>query len=249
LKRIIVVLEALDYNYIAEVNPPNIMSIGDVHPAVSFGLGSRPSTGALLGGMLPICQIPMCYHRDIQGKWSNPYFFTTMRKLTEKQFYLCPNGWCIELLLPWIDDPKERAMNFRWNESHPQLPAREITDYFLREKDKYNSYFAYLHFFETHWPFYSPIGHGTGDPTQPHFEYRKASLLFLDEQVGRVLRACEDAEIVLCSDHNLPPHVVSAATDVPAPKTMLSFIATNFKDCRHISKEIDTIKLAKEEWL
>lgn len=231
------------------------MSLEDVHPAVSFALGSRPATGALLGGMLPICQIPMCYHRDIQGAWSNPFHLTTMRVKTEKQFYLVSNGWSLELTLPWIDNKEEIANNFRWTKSPQNLPAREMTDYFLKEKDRYNSYFAYIHFMETHWPFNSPMGHGTGDTSQPHFEYRKAALLFLDEQVSRILKACKDAQVVLCSDHNLPPHIVSAATDVPAPKTMLSFIATNFKEAKIWDKPepkgfgIDVVKLAKEYWL
>jgi len=32
----------------------------------------------------------------------------------------------------------------------------------------------------------------------------------------------------------LPPHVVSAASDVPAPQTMLSFITSNFKKSKNI---------------
>ena len=234
MKRIIVVLEALAHDYIMEVEPSNLMRL-DVHPAVSFGLGSRPATAALMGGMLPVCQIPECYHRDIREKWSNQFFFTTIRKITERQFYLCPNGWSLEVLLPWMNR-EDAKLNFKWLYSHQSLPSREIVDYFLEGKQGYRSYFAYLHFFESHWPFYSPKGHD-----------RREALLFLDQQVGRVLDACKEAEIIVCSDHNLPPRVVSAAADVPSPKTMLSFIASNFKDSEEW--DVDSDSLAKEVWL
>lgn len=241
MKRIICVLEALNCSYLLEVNPPNIMSLEDVHPAVSFGLGSRPATGALLGGMLPVCQIPMCYHRDIQRKWSQPFTLTVMRKLTEKQFYLCSNGWSLELMLPWMDY-EQRKLNLKWVKFRTdEYPAPEMIDYFLEKAKGLGSYFAYIHLFETHYPFHAP-----GFPRDG--EHRKEALLFVDEQVGRVLRGCKDAEIVLCSDHNLPPHTVSAASDVPAPKTMLSFIATNFKETTKPYKG-DHHKFAEKIWL
>jgi len=235
VKRILICIECLDYNYIQEVEPPNILSL-DPHPAVSFGVGSRPSAAALMGGMLPICQIPECYHRKIKDRWSNPFFLTTVRKLTEKQFYLVANGWIIEILLPWMDE-EQRKLNFYWHDRHEELPASSIVDYFLANHLFYDSYFAYLHFFESHWPFYSPKGHD-----------RKEAVLFLDEQVARVLKACRDeAEIIVTSDHNIPPQRVSAAYDVPTPKTMLSFIASNFKEAEDWG--VDVHKLAKEEWL
>jgi len=237
IKRIIMVLEALAYEYIVEVSPPNIMKL-DPHPAVGWGLGSRPASGAIVGGMLPVCLYPQCYHREIKDKWASPFFLTTLQKVVDRIFLLCPNGWALELLLPWMSK-EERKLNLYWLDHHELLPARMITDYFLKEKDKYNSYFALLWFFETHYPFYSPKGHD-----------RKEALLFLDEQVGRVCDSCKDAEIIVCSDHNLPPKIVSAATDVPAPKTMLSFIASNFettKDWKELG--VDPHKIAKERWL
>jgi hypothetical protein len=236
MKRIIVVLEALDYSYLMEVNPPNIMQL-EVHPAVSYGLGSRPASGGLLGGMLPICQIPMCYHRTIEVNWCNPFFLTIMREKTEKQFFLCSNGWSIELMLPWMDQ-EQRALNLKWVEFRTEeMPAHSMVDYLLREKNKYNSYFAYVHLFETHYPFHSPKKKND----------RREALLYVDGEVGRILRECSDAEIVLCSDHNLPPQIVSAAFDVPSPKTMLSFIATNFKETQK-TYEGDHLEFAKQKW-
>lgn len=267
MKRIIIVLEALDYNYLLEVNPPNVMSLEDVHPAVSFALGSRPATGALLGGMLPICQIPMCYHRDVQGAWSNSFLLTTMKKITEKQFFLCSNGWSLELMLPWIESKEERAMNFKWV-FEDKAPAREMVDYFLREKEKYKSYFAYIHLMETHYPFNSPYRLKLEEEDERRKKeekkpiinmedkeqvrrFREEALLYVDGMVGEILEACKDAQIVLCSDHNLPPNIVSAASDVPAPKTMLSFIATTFKEAEWWDRVlgIDVHKLAREYWL
>jgi len=240
MKRILICIECLDYNYIQEIEPPNILSLNP-HPAVAFGVGSRPSAAALMGGMLPVCQIPACYHRTIKDKWSNPFFLTTVKKLTEKQFYLVANGWIIEILLPWMDG-EQRKMNLYWHDRHRHLPAREMTDYFIKNASQQDSFFAYLHFFESHWPFYSPKGHGEG--------HRKDAILFLDEQVGRVLDNFGDCEIILTTDHNIPPHKVSAAYDVPSPKTMLAFIATNFKETKSWTElGVDVMKLARDEWL
>ena len=239
MKRIVIAIECLDYNYIKSIELPNIEKL-DPHPAVSFGVGSRPAAAALMGGMFPVCQIPDCHHRTTKDKWSNPWFLTTMREKTEKQFYLCANGWIIEILLPWMD-AEQRKLNFYWHDRHEQLPAKEMTDYFIKNVQETKSFFAYLHFFESHWPFYSPQGHGEG--------HREDALKFLDGQVGRILNNFSDAEIVVTSDHNIPPHKVSAAYDVPSPSTMLSFIATNFKETKSWAEMgIDAYKLAKKVW-
>ena len=221
--KIHIVLEALDYNYIQEVQPPNLLRL-DVHPAVTWGLGSRPSTGAYLGGMLPVCQLPECKHRQIGINWCNPFFLTMMREFTDRQFFLCSNGWSLELMLPWMDR-EQVQLNLDWIEMKRDTEvAKEMTDFFLEERKGIRSYYAYLHYFETHHPFCAP-----GFPRDG--TARREALLYVDEQVGRVLDACiEEANIVICSDHNLPPQIVSAAFDVPSPKTMLSFIATNFED-------------------
>jgi len=130
-------------------------------------------------------------------------------------------------------------LSFWAHDNHEKLPFEQFVNYFLEEKQYYESYFALLWGFESHHPFYSPKGHD-----------RKEALLFLDEQIGRVLDECRGAEIVICSDHNLPPRIVSAASDVPAPKTMLSFIATNFKETKSYAElGVDPHKLAKERWL
>lgn len=235
MKRILIVLEASAYDFIAEINPPNINKLNP-HPAVSFGLGSRPATAALLGGLLPVCQIPNCYHRDIAKTWANPFFLSSVKEQTKRQFYLCPNGWSLEILLPWMV-PEEVKLNFYWHDNHELLPAKLQTDYFLENVDKYESYFAYIHFFECHHPFYSP--EGTGD--------RKASFLWCDEQVGRIVDHCKDAEIVVCSDHNIPPGRVSAATDVPSPVTMLSFFASNIT--KPIPWKVNPHEIAKRMWI
>lgn len=237
MKRILIVIEATSYEYLVEVNPPNLMRL-DPHPAVAWGLGSRPSCGALMGGMLPVCLYPQCYHREIKDRWASPFFLSVVRSLTERQFMLCGNGWALELLLPWMT-PEDRRFSFWMHDRHDELPEEKMVDNFLSEKGKYDSYFALLWMFSTHWPFYSPKGHD-----------RKEATLFLDRLIGRVIEACEDAEIVVCSDHNLPPGVVSAATDVPAPKTMLSFIASNFESTKTWEEMgADAHKIAKEQWL
>ena len=215
MKRILICLEAMDYNFIIENKFKTLMSL-DPHPAVAFGLGSRPSAAALLGGMLPVCQIPHCDHRKLRDIWNSPFFMTLLREVTSAQYFLCPNGWILELLLPWM--PQEhRNLNFKWHDDHESCPSTELVEYFLKDSKELDNYFAYLHLFESHWPFYSP--EGTGD--------RVRSTYFLDSLVKRVIEERPEAEIVVVSDHNLPPRITSAAEDVPAATTMLSFFACN----------------------
>jgi hypothetical protein len=218
-----IVLEAMDYNYLMDVQPPNIMKYLDPHPAVTWGLGSRPSTGAYTGGMLPVCQIPNCYHRQIGINWCNPFFMHLMKEYMKRRFLLCSNGWSLELLIPWMESLGQIQANLKWIEMRKETEvAKEMVDYFLADRE--DPFYAYFHFFETHYPFHAP-----GYPRDG--TARKEALLYVDEQIGRILEDCiDDVDIVMCSDHNLPPQIVSAAFDVPAPRTMLSFIATNFKE-------------------
>jgi len=230
--KVLIVLEAMDFEFVNAVNPPNIMALNP-HPAVSFGLGSRASGASLLGGMLPVCEIVDCYHRDIKEKWSNPFFLSTIEKVYEQTFLLCPNGWALEMMLPFMDK-RQRELNFYAHDHHEELPFKSLIDYFLENRG--DSYFALLWGFESHYPFYSPKGHD-----------RKEALLFLDEQVKRVMENCSEDHVVLCSDHNLPPLVVSAARDTPAPETMKTFIASNFEKAE--SWNVDVHKIARERWL
>jgi len=238
---VIVVVESTDYNRIMAVNPPNILSL-DVHPAIAWGLGSRASCGAIIGGILNVCQLPSCYHREIKSKWNNPFFMSAVKEVTEWQFLACPNGWSLELLLPFIQDEEQRRLNFKWHDSHASCPFREQVDVFLRERKKYDSYFALLWAFEPHAPYYYPGG--TGDPDK--------SLLFVDEQIGRVLDECgSEAEIVIESDHGIPESPEKGAVfSLPMAKTMLSFIATNFRETKSFSElGINPYMVARKRWL
>ncbi len=241
MRRLIVALECLDHHAVQHYELENILQL-DPHPAVSFGVGSRPAAAALMGGMLPVCQIPECCHRVIKDAWSNPWFLTTMKKMTDQQYYLVANGWIIEILLPWMT-PEQRRLNFYWHDRHEKLPANDMTDYFIDQAEACDTFFGYLHFFESHWPFYSP--QGTGE------KHRGDALKFLDEKVGILLDVFhKDTEIILTTDHNIPPQKVSAAYDVPSPSTMLAYIATNFKTTKTwVELGIDPMALAKEEWL
>ena len=218
MRLIFIVIEACDYQIVMNANMPNLQSL-DPHPATAFGIASRPSTAAIVGGVIPVCNIAGCHHREIKQKLNSPFFLSAMSQITEKQLYLCPNGWSLEILLPWMSR-EQRELNFKWHDSHQQLPAKEETDYFLKERKKYDSYFAYIHYFESHAPFYSPKG--IGDP--------EASLAFIDEQIGRILNECSgDSFILAMSDHGRPPKPEEGAVfSLPSPKTMLSFIASNF---------------------
>ena len=178
---------------------------------------------------MPVCQYVGCYHRQIGINWCNPFFMHMMKTFTERTFLLCSNGWSLELLMPWME-VEQIKLNLKWIEMRKETEvAKEMIDYFLKEKklldwNKGNKYYAYFHFFETHYPFHAP-----GYPRDG--TARREALLYVDEQVGRILDVCmDDVDMVMCSDHNLPPQIVSAAFDVPAPRTMLSFIATNFTE-------------------
>ena len=50
MKRILICVEAMDYNYIVQNNIESLLQL-EPHPAVAFGLGSRPSAAALMGGI------------------------------------------------------------------------------------------------------------------------------------------------------------------------------------------------------
>lgn len=241
MRRIIIAVECLDYNYIQTIQPENILKL-DPHPAVAFGVGSRPSAAALMGGMLPVCQIPQCHHRIVKDKWSNPYFLTCMKEVTEKQFYLVANGWIIEILLPWMT-PEQRKLNLYWHDRHEELPGKDITEYFLKNSEGLESFFAYLHYFESHWPFYSPQGHGDG--------HREDAVKFVDSQIGKILdQYSKDTEIILTADHNIPPRRVSAAYDVPSPSTMLAYIATNFKETKSWKElNVDPMEIVRKRWM
>ena len=251
-KRIMIVLEAMAHEFIMNSQPPNIMKYfgaENIHPAVTWGLGSRPSAGAYSGGMLPVCSIPQCYHRQIGINWCNPFFLTLMKAQTQKQFYLTSNGWTLELFLPWMT-PEQRELCFKWIEMRKNTaPAKEMIDYFLKEQQGLDSYFVYFHLFETHYPFHGPdIPPHKGESIEERMKYRKDALMYVDEQIGRIFDECgSDAKIVLCSDHNLPPLIVSAANDVPSPKTFLSFIATNFTEVEK-TYEGDHLEWARKVW-
>ncbi len=243
MKRVLVVMEALAHDYLQEQQPPNIVKhFDDIHPAVTWGLGSRPSAGAYMGGMLPICQIPQCHHRDIQRNWAEPWFMTRMQELGEL-FLMSSNGWTTELLMPWMTQ-EQRRMNLDWIEMRSdQLPAKDMVTYFLDASAEVENFFAYIHMFETHYPFHAPDLPRNG-------QHRDEALRYVDEQVGRLMEGVdEDVEVVLCSDHNLPPQIVSAANDVPAPKTMLSFIATNFETCESTLGGRNRIQYARDMYL
>jgi hypothetical protein len=240
MKRILICLEAMAHSYIIENNIESLMKLNP-HPAVAFGLGSRPSAAALMGGMLPVCQIPRCHHRKLREVWNSPWFLSTMQQTTDKQYYLVGNGWIIEIFLPWMTQEQINKC-FEWHDTHDKCPSTDIVDYFLKDSKDLDSYFAYLHFFESHFPFYSPKGTGN----------RKRSVEFVGEQVQRVIKARPEAEIVIVSDHNIPPMIESAAYDVPAATTMLSFIACNEQATKgKVWKElgIEPFEIAKKLWM
>lgn len=244
MKRLLITIEAIAHDYIQELDLPFLANKVDTHPAVSFGLGSRPAVAALMGGMLPVCQIPDCNHRDVRTTWANPYFLTHTRTMTDKQFFLTSNGWMIEILLPWCTK-EQRLLNFKWSNDHMVCPSVEMIDWFLEKTDDLDSYFGYVHIFESHHPWYFPgRPHGDARP-----EYREKAVRYADTLVEKLFNARKDeAEIVICSDHNEPPRKVSAANDVPSAKTMLSFFACNDLAYEGQKWVHDHNQWAQEQW-
>ena len=152
-RKIMLVLEAMNHQFIMDSMPKNIMKYfkDDIHPSVTWGLGSRPSAAAYLGGMLPVCSIPQCHHRQIGINWCNPFFLSLMKEFTQEQFYLTSNGWTLELMLPWMNDEQIRK-NFEWvSMRKTTYPSADMIDYFLEKREGLDSYYAYIHLFETHY--------------------------------------------------------------------------------------------------
>ncbi len=244
MKRILISVEALAHDYIQELELPFLAKKMEAHPAVSFGLGSRPAAAALMGGMLPVCQIPQCGHRIVRYNWADPYFLTHMKHLTERQFFLTANGWMLEIVLPWMSYD-QRIRNFEWSNNPGKCPSQEIVEYFLASTKELDSYFGYLHLYESHYPWFYP---GKPEPLYDPGD-RETAVRYVDGLVAKVFNARKDeAEIVICSDHNEPPRKVSAAEDVPSPKTMLSFFV-----CNDLAKNGKRVYLgnewAQQQWI
>ena len=147
LKRILIVIEATDWNDIMRVEPPNIMGL-DPHPSLGWGTGSAASCGAYLVGILPICQYPECYHRVIKQKWCSPFMMDAVKQLVDKVLIYNANGWAMPIVLPYMDK-KRRELCFKAHDSHPQLPFKWFVDDFLSEIKDCSSYFGFLWGFES----------------------------------------------------------------------------------------------------
>ena len=204
-KTIFIVIECVDFDYLSSIRPKNIMSL-EPHPARSFGATSRASIAAILGGFIPSCRYPNCYHHQIH--FQDPFFLTNLKR--DRFLYLAvPNGWALELLRPYIHDDLWSKL-IRLHNKHSPYTTRELIEDFLKIEKDLDKYFAYFHVMETHEPFYCP------DNIVEYDERRKAALLWIDEVIEPLLEL--DAFTLIMSDHNLEH-------DVPTCETIEAFIA------------------------
>jgi hypothetical protein len=195
----------MDFDYLVKVRPKNITKF-DPHPAKSFGATSRAAISAILGGFLPHCRYPNCYHHQIH--LPDPYFLTNLK--ADRFLYLAvPNGWCLELLKPFIYDELWNKLS-QMHTKHTPYTTKELVDDFLKIVPKHDKYFAYFHVMETHPPFYTPE---KIDDTE---ERRKSALLWIDEVIKPLLEL--DSFTLIMADHNLEH-------DFPTGNTLDVFIA------------------------
>jgi len=176
---------------------------------------------ALLGGFIPTCVYRDCHHRKI--KWENPFFIQQLREKTNL-YIICPNGWALGLLLPFMDR-EQRELNLKLHDMHEWL-ASEIALNWLKEKvkGKVNNYFIYFHVMETHPPFFTPETKGWKISEIERFRdgewRRRRALEWVDEfVVGEFLTWDYDC-LIVTSDHALKHN---------CPEGLNVFIATDFR--------------------
>lgn len=220
MKTILVAIECCSFDYLQKYKTPNIdsMELGP-HPASSFGSTTRAAVSALLGGFLPKCNVEGCKHNQV--RWTNPFFLTNMKKKTN--LYLgIPNGWVLELLIPFMN-AELRKNNLYWHNQHENLVSQMILSNF--EQMNYDDYFFYLHVMESHPPFYHPQWKGV-KPSQINKRKdlpdpdtrRKMSVEWIDQKIiGRILKY-DYEQFVIVSDHPLKH-------DIPEPEPV--FIASD----------------------
>lgn len=217
IKKILVALECCDSEFLQKVDTPNLDSMeSGVHPAYSPGVTTRAAVAAFMGGILPDCIVKDCsYHKF---RWTNPFFMTDLKKKTNL-YVGCPNGWALELLVPYMSEELKKK-NLYWMESHQYLPSEMILDDF--ESRDYDDYFMYLHVQENHPPYFHPDWKGVkpGDinkrddiPEPP--ERRKMAVEWVDREIiGRILDYDFD-QLVVCGDHALEHNVPQVHIDSP----------------------------------
>jgi len=198
MRVIFYVLECTEYDFLVKVKPPNIMSIGDVHPAWSWGRTTRASVGALLGGILPECIYKGCWHNKVKEKLVNPFFLTDLKREGIPTYLFIANGWFIEFLKPfmpswlWKEMIRQNKEGFddKWN-----------VEKALELSEKHDNYFIYLHIMTCHPPFFEG-----NDPDLPKLEgfdnVRRRALLYADELLKPLLKLDVDL-LLVTSDHHI----------------------------------------------
>ena len=206
-KRLVICLECLSYDDLAEYHMPNIDSL-DPHPATSAGCLTRATVPALLGGFLPVCEYEGCHHVGMRHEWTWPYFLRVYRN-ARRLWLDCPNGWVGELIEPFLrDELREMIVN------HYAVPDRTgefglMRDHFLEFEPELKGYFAYFQVMETHSPYYpeaqpyTETFAGKGELLMDEAfmaERRKAAVEQVDRQLKPLINLGVD-ELVVTSDH------------------------------------------------
>jgi len=188
MRTIMICIECLEHDFLMKCNAPNIKSL-DPHPAKSYGRTTRAAVGALLGGFLPTCTIPNCFHNKI--RLESPFFLTDLKRKTNLFLYM-PNGWFMEFLKPFMP-------NWLWDMmvyfNRNGFDSRKMIEDFLSRKP--TNYFAYFHIMETHPPFFD----GTGPcPKGKEFvETRKRAVEYVDKIIKPLIDL--DCNLIVTSDH------------------------------------------------
>jgi len=199
--RIIICLECIDYAYLKECHTPNIDSLNP-HPAISYGAITRAAVPAILGGLLPVCTIDGCYHREQIKNWSNPFFLTHYKEKGHLFLYV-PNGWVYEYIRHFMT-PEFKKKWWFWHNNHHLQPTKLMVEDFLEQLPKLEKpYLAYFHCMETHPPFYPPGPVKELPAGSPEWwERRKKAVEFVDQAIKPLLEIdCDD--LIIIADHNI----------------------------------------------
>jgi len=189
-KEVLVVLESVGYDLFMEVQPNNIMSLGEVHKAYSHGCWTLPSMIAIWTGHLPTCSIRTCYHHELLQP--NPFFMEELTK-TRYVYLYTANGW----LTPFMYEVRRSGYFPKLYDNHACV--QEIISSIL--STTVAPFFALTLLTETHTP-YNTEKEQTFKDTKDMDELRERqikALEYLDEQLEPLIKG--NFNLIITSDH------------------------------------------------
>lgn len=142
-KELLIILDSIGYDLFNEVQPENMMKIGELHKAHSHGCWTLPSITTFFAGILPTCTIENCYHNKIFE--AHPYFVEEITR--NKYVYISTsNGWMWKQMLS-INRVGYYPKTYDYSQCTPEI----VQDILNRNKNI--TYFHMMLLMETHQPY------------------------------------------------------------------------------------------------